>query len=134
MTRDDPRVCFHAHWIPRSTIALPLRPLAMMALWLAATGIGCASAQAPADTEQAQRACIEECQARLSKSEDLSAGPCLSDSLPSGVIAPRTVCDVAHSPRAAVDDERANQCNAFHDGRADHFVEVDPSCAFITRR
>jgi len=42
-----------------------------------------------------------------------------------------TVCDVAHQPRQDVDNDRKNQCDAYHDGRASHFVEVDPTCAFI---
>jgi hypothetical protein len=62
---------------------------------------------------------------------DLSNGPCLSDALPSGVITPGFVCDVAHSPRQAVDDDPKNQCSAYRDGRASHFVEVDPACAPI---
>jgi len=92
---------------------------------------GCPSQSDPAVTQHAKDACVKECQARLAKKEDLSKGPCLSDSLSGGVIAPAWVCDVAHSPRQDVDNDRTNQCDAFHDGRADHFVEVDPSCGFI---
>jgi hypothetical protein len=67
-----------------------------------------------------------ECQKQLETGADLSKGPCLSNE-----IAPDWVCDVAHNPRQAVDDEPANQCPAYWD-TAHHFVEVDPQCNFIT--
>ena len=51
---------------------------------------------------------------------ELQSGPCL------GVIKPGWVADVAHDPRQAVDDEAANQCEAYREGDADHFVELDP--------
>jgi hypothetical protein len=51
---------------------------------------------------------------------DMSAGPCLSNE-----IIPDWVADVAHSPRQAVDNEPANQCSAYREGRAHHFVELD---------
>lgn len=53
-------------------------------------------------------------------------GPCLSNA-----IAPDWVCDVAHKPRQAVDDEAANQCAAFRSGTAHHFIEVDGNCNVI---
>jgi hypothetical protein len=78
--------------------------------------------------------CAKLCKDRLAKGDDLSNGPCLSDDLTGGVIAPNTVCDVAHNPRTDVDDDKANQCKAFHDGRASHFIEVNPACDFIRAR
>ncbi|MEK7528471.1 MAG: S-layer homology domain-containing protein [Patescibacteria group bacterium] len=51
---------------------------------------------------------------------NFSAGPCLSNK-----IIPDTVADVAHNPRAEVDDDPVNQCPAFAEGRASHFVELD---------
>ena len=57
-------------------------------------------------------------------------GPCLSDNNPDWNITD-WVCDVAHSPRQPVDDLSENQCQAFRNGQAHHFVEVDPSCNFI---
>lgn len=56
---------------------------------------------------------------------DLSNGPCLSNE-----IAPDWVCDVAHSPRAAADDNPANQCPEYG-ASANHFVEVDKNCNVI---
>lgn len=58
------------------------------------------------------------------------AGPCLSDSQP-GVMPAGWVCDVAHSPREATDNEPANQCVEYRDGRAHRFVEVDVECKLI---
>jgi len=52
---------------------------------------------------------------------DLSAGPCLSNS-----VIPDWVADIAHNPRQAVDDQPENQCSAYRDGTAHHFVELDP--------
>ncbi len=52
---------------------------------------------------------------------DLSAGPCLSNS-----VIPDWVADIAHSPRQKVDDKPENQCSAYRDGTAHHFVELDP--------
>lgn len=52
--------------------------------------------------------------------EDLSAGPCLSNDL-----IPDWVADIAHNPRQSVDDLPENQCSAFREGKAHHFVELD---------
>ena len=60
--------------------------------------------------------------ARFLSGEDLSAGPCLSDELIKDWVG-----DIAHSPRQDVDNDPANQCAAYRDGRANHFVELDPS-------
>jgi len=51
---------------------------------------------------------------------DMTNGPCL------GVIVPNWVADVAHDPRQPVDDDPANQCEAYRAGEAEHFVELDP--------
>ena len=51
----------------------------------------------------------------------LDDGPCL------GIIEDDWVADVAHDPRTPVDDERANQCDEYHSGKAHHFVEVTPT-------
>lgn len=59
-------------------------------------------------------------QMRIDRSEDLSSGPCLSNAL-----MPDWVADIAHSPRQAIDDLVENQCPAYLEGRAHHFVELD---------
>ncbi len=60
---------------------------------------------------------------------DFSRGPCIANPLP----APNAnwVADVAHDPRQDVDDDPANQCSAYRDGEAEHFVELDPDGRLI---
>ena len=74
--------------------------------------------------------CIELCQMATQQGVDLSNGPCLSDNNPHWDH-PGWVCDVAHWPRQAVDNDPSNQCQEFRVGRASHFVEVDPKCNYI---
>ena len=74
---------------------------------------------------QAKQKCANVC----TVTEDLSSGPCLSDNTEWNV--PDWVCDVAHSPRTATDDLQENQCQAYINGEAHHFVEVDENCNLI---
>jgi hypothetical protein len=62
------------------------------------------------------------------KSLDLSAGPCLAESIPG---LSDWVVDIAHDPRQDVDDQPQNQCQRFRDGDAHHFVELTPSGQLI---
>ena len=59
---------------------------------------------------------------QLKKAEGLNmnSGPCLENEL-----MPDWVLDVVHNPRQAIDDKPENQCAAFRDGKAHHFVELD---------
>jgi len=57
---------------------------------------------------------------------DMSGGPCLSNE-----IIPDWVADVAHWPRQEVDNDPVNQCPAYRQGRAHHFVELDQEGNFI---
>lgn len=57
---------------------------------------------------------------RSAEGMDISTGPCLTNDLMQG-----WVVDVVHSPRQKVDDQPENQCAAFIEGRATHFVELD---------
>lgn len=83
---------------------------------------GCVS---QTDKDAAASECVKLCKDALAKNQDLSSGPCLSNQIVEG-----WVCDVAHSPRQAVDNLSENQCPAY--GKtAKHFVEVDPNCEFI---
>ena len=54
---------------------------------------------------------------------DLGSGPCIANPLPSP--GDDWVVDVAHDPRTPEDDKPANQCSAYRDGKASHFVELD---------
>jgi hypothetical protein len=81
------------------------------------------TAQTP--KEKAKAACMQKCLDALSAGQNLSNGPCLDNKIAEG-----WVCDVAHSPRQAMDNEKANQCSEYGI-TANSFVEVDPSCNFI---
>lgn len=66
---------------------------------------------------------------RKAADEDFSNGPCLSDALMAG-----WVVDIAHSPRLPIDDLPENQCPAYLEGRAGHFVELDTEGNLIKAR
>lgn len=51
---------------------------------------------------------------------DLTEGPCLTNDL-----LKNWVLDIVHNPRTKTDDLAQNQCQAFLEGRATHFVEMD---------
>ena len=79
--------------------------------------------------EQAVFSCLKICKDNL-QNLDYTNGPCLSDDNPNWNITD-WVCDVAHSPRELIDNLPENQCSEFREGKAHHFVEVDPSCNLI---
>lgn len=56
---------------------------------------------------------------------DMGNGSCL------GKIADDWVLDIAHNPRQPVDDKPENQCRDFIDGKAHHFIELDPEGKLI---
>lgn len=51
---------------------------------------------------------------------DFTDGPCLTNDL-----LPDWVVDIVHNPRQTIDNLPENQCAAFMEGRAKHFVELD---------
>lgn len=57
---------------------------------------------------------------RIQSGTDLSDGPCLSNAL-----LPGWVADIVHSPRITIDDLPQNQCRAYLEGSAKHFVELN---------
>lgn len=59
-------------------------------------------------------------QQKKARGEDISNGPCLSNALMPGWAA-----DLVHNPRQSIDDLSENQCPAYEEGRAQHFVELD---------
>ena len=71
--------------------------------------------------------CQELCQDMiLNGGPDFNVGPCLSNE-----IIPDWVCDIVHSPRQDIDDDPANQCDAYRRGTANHYVEIDGNCTKI---
>ena len=51
---------------------------------------------------------------------DFSSGPCLGRADNDWVV------DIVHNPREPIDDKPQNQCADFREGRAHHFIELDP--------
>ncbi len=90
------------------------------------TGIDKVQTGQRAEKDLAVAQCQTLWQQKFSVGEDLSSGPCLAD-----VITTDWSCDVAHSPRTAVDDQSANQCAAYKRGETHHFVELDTSGKLI---
>lgn len=102
---------------------LPIIALLMVSVILVS---GCTQQQDIIDRDKvrAETACILFCKQALDKGS-LEEGPCISDDFLED-----WVCDVAHSPRQAVDEKPENQCPSF--GKtANRFVEVDPNCNLI---
>jgi hypothetical protein len=100
------------------------RALAVLAF--AALLAGCGGKDAATEGERAAAIAAAEAvyaEARATGT-DLDVGPCIANPLPSP--ADDWVVDVAHDPREDVDDDPANQCSAYRDGKASHFVELDP--------
>lgn len=94
---------------------------------------GCVSEKAPSKEENLEtlkQKCIQACENAVEKGKDLSNGPCILDPMENE----DWVCDVAHEPRQPVDNQRKNQCDAWHSGKAKHFIEVTPTCEFIKAR
>lgn len=59
---------------------------------------------------------------RATEGMNFDGGPCLTNDL-----LPGWVADIVHNPRVPTDDFPENQCAAFREGRAKHFVELDTS-------
>lgn len=56
---------------------------------------------------------------------NMENGPCL------GKIANDWVLDIAHNPRQTIDNNPQNQCQDFVEGKAHHFIELDPDGKLI---
>ena len=63
---------------------------------------------------------------------NLARGPCIGNLLPN--LGADWVVDIAHDPRKPIDEEPRNQCPKSRNGRAQHFVELDPSGKVIRVR
>jgi hypothetical protein len=63
-----------------------------------------------------------------SQGQNLSAGPCIAQQLPS---LPDWAADIAHNPRQPVDNQPVNQCQSYRDGQTHHFVELTPTGQLI---
>lgn len=72
--------------------------------------------------------CIAACENEKTNKENLEDGPCLLDPIEEDN---KWVCDVAHDPRQDTDNLAENQCKAYRDRIANHFIEVTPDCRLI---
>jgi len=90
------------------------------------TGIGALEAKKEADKDIAIAKAKAIFTQQIVQGTDLSNGPCISNNL-----MPDWVADVAHDPRQEVDNFPENQCAAYREGNAHHFVELDPSGSLI---
>ncbi|MDD5627391.1 MAG: hypothetical protein PHW01_05295 [Patescibacteria group bacterium] len=84
------------------------------------TGVSTVRTGQEAEKDLAIAQCKELFQRENADGRDISEGPCLSNE-----IIPDWVCDTAHNPRQEVDNKSENQCPAFREGKAHHFVELD---------
>jgi hypothetical protein len=81
------------------------------------------------DADRAMYACIFLCKSWRDQGMNLDNGPCLSSGSDAWEL-DDWVCDVAHWPRQAVDNQPGSQCPEYGE-TASHFVEVSPACDFI---
>jgi hypothetical protein len=84
------------------------------------TGLGAVDKKIQADNDLAVAQAKDLYRQAITLETDISAGPCLANNL-----MPDWVADIAHNPRQPVDDKPENQCSAFREGLAHHFVELD---------
>lgn len=85
------------------------------------TGLQAVEKKAEADPKLAFARAKELYKQKLLEETDFSRGPCLSNE-----IIPGWVADIAHNPRESIDDLPENQCAAYREGKARHFIELDP--------
>jgi hypothetical protein len=74
--------------------------------------------------------CVQACQDSKIAGTNLESGPCLLNPMPQNY---SLVCDIAHDPRATIDNLPENQCSNFGKGETMHFIEVSPDCKFIRK-
>jgi hypothetical protein len=72
--------------------------------------------------------CVNVCNS-IKNTTNISSGPCIGNPM---MVNRDWVCDVVHSPRQDVDNLQENQCSAFGNKTASHFVEVNEQCIPIS--
>jgi hypothetical protein len=106
--------------------APPTAPPALVAVLALALGVAACGNSGKQVSQSDRDRAVDEAQTAFSQvqatGQDLSAGPCISESLPD---LPDWVADIAHDPREPIDDEAANRCQRFRSGQAHHFVELN---------
>jgi hypothetical protein len=82
----------------------------------------CGGSASKSEQAQAVAAAKQAYQQATSKGTDFANGPCIAEQLPG---LPDWSADIAHNPRQPVDDQPANQCQLYRQGKTHHFVELD---------
>ena len=109
----------------------------LLSLFLLILLVGCTAEKAKSSLDLSKLNWGLEAQIALQKSndvyqqakaagQDLTNGPCLSNALHGNADYPETmwVLDIAHNPRADVDNQPENQCSAFRGRTAYNFMEL----------
>lgn len=76
--------------------------------------------------DQAIKRSVLEYQQQKKQGVNFSTGPCLDNMLMSDWVA-----DTVHNPRIADDNLPENQCAAYLEGKAHHFIELDINGNFV---
>ena len=110
--------------------------LALGMLLLAVTMSGCISGDDDDDAGDDERdraisAALTVYEEVADSGADLSNGPCIAEELED---VPGWSVDIAHDPRQEVDNDPANQCQAYRAGLTSHFVELTPEGVLIRAR
>jgi hypothetical protein len=116
--------------------------LLAVVLALGATGLvsGCGgggsdSSSPPSKAEKRKAVAVSKVLYKVAKTYgtfDINKGPCIGNPIPN-VGGGDWVADLVHVPRKPIDDEPANQCPLFRDGKAHHFVELDIKTGKVVR-
>ena len=86
----------------------------------AVTGLGALDQKKQVEKDLAVAQAKDLWRQAIAEGIDLENGPCLSNNL-----MPDWVADIAHNPRQDIDNQPENQCSAFREGKAHHFVELN---------
>jgi hypothetical protein len=97
--------------------------ISVLAIALCIFVAGCA----PATDQQLINECKFSCKENIAQGRNVTNGPCILNQMSNN----DWVCDIAHAPRQDIDNLPENQCSAYHDGTAKHFIELTPECEFI---
>jgi hypothetical protein len=98
-------------------------------------GGGGDSSKPPSKAEKAKAVGVAKQLYKIAKAYgdfDITKGPCIGNPIPK-VGNGDWVADLVHVPRQPEDDDPANQCPLFVDGKAHHFVELDIKTGKVIR-
>jgi len=112
----------------RKSKRMNVMKVAVLVVGIAIIAIVLFNMNAQSETDAAGKECEQMCRHVSSAGVDLESGPCLASPMTNYH---NWVCDVVHDPRTNVDNQPENQCNAYLNNQAKHFVEVDTNCNLV---